>query len=301
VQLRNVDLNLLVALDALLAERSVTAAAEAVSVGQPAMSATLGRLRKLFGDPLLVKVGNELQPTPLAEALRRPVREVLDQVQAVLSVRGTFDPATASRTFTVVASDYVGLLLLRPLLRRLVGAAPSVRLSVRPVTTEFTAELRRGQVDLAVVPQDLVPESADLLSEELFTDRYVCAVDRANPDVGDRLSVDELSRYPHLASGGGPLPALGQRELEPLGVPHRAELSTQTSLLAPFFLAGTDLVTVVLERLGRELAEAAGIRLVEPPIPLPTIAETMYWHPRRAEDPGSRWLRGQLREVAREL
>ena len=298
MNLNGVDLNLLVALEALLAERNVTRAAERLSIGQPAMSAALNRLRKLFDDPLLARVGGELVPTPLAETLVRPVHEAIVAIQSVLGVRGDFDPSTDHRTFTIVASDYVGLVLLRPLVRHLATAAPRARLVVRPVAPEFLTDLRRDQVDLAVVPQELMPERMGLPHEELFRDRYVCAVDAANQVIGAALSVEEFTGHPHLASSGGPLPALGQRQLGSLSLFPAAEVSTQTSLLAPFLLAGTDMITLVLERLGRRLQDAAGIRLVEPPVPLQTITETMYWHPRRADDPGHRWLREQVTQAA---
>jgi DNA-binding transcriptional LysR family regulator len=301
MNLNGVDLNLLVALDALLAERNVTRAAERLSIGQPAMSAALNRLRKLFDDPLLSRVGSELVATPLAETLVRPVQEAISAVHSVLAVRGSFDPAGDHRTFSVVASDYVGLVLLRPLVQRLARQAPRVRLVVRPVTPDFVSDLRRDQIDLAVVPREIMPERVDLPRAELFRDRYVCAVAVDNDAIGDRLTVEEFTRLPQLASGGGPLPALGQRQLGALGASPSAEVSTQTSLLTPFLLAGTDLITIVLERLGRRLQDAAGIRLVEPPVPLETITETMYWHPRRADDPGHRWLREQVRHAASEL
>ncbi|MCW2684121.1 MAG: Transcriptional regulator, LysR family [Blastococcus sp.] len=301
MNLHGVDLNLLVALDALLAERNVTRAAERLSIGQPAMSATLNRLRKLFDDPLLSRVGSELVPTPLAETLVRPVHEAISAIQSVLGVRGSFDPLTDHRTFTLVASDYVGLVLLRPLMRQLARAAPRVRLIVRPVTPEFLADLRRDQIDLALVPQELMPDRIALPHEELFRDRYVCAVDADNQEIGDTVTLEQLRRQPHLASSGGLLPALGQRQLGSLGLFPAAEVSTQTSLLAPFLLAGTGMITLVLERLGRQLEHVAGIRLVEPPVPLETITEAMYWHPRRADDPSHRWLREQLLRTAHEL
>lgn len=295
MNLNGVDLNLLVALDALLAERNVTLAAERLSLGQPAMSAALGRLRRLFDDPLLTRVGSELVPTPLAETLARPVQEAIGAIHTVLAVRGTFDPAVDRRTFSVVASDYVGLVLLRPLLRHLAAAAPRVRLTIRPVTPDFVMDLRRDLVDVALVPREIMPDRLDLPHAELFDDRYLCAVDASNTRVGDRLTLEEFTAQPHLAAAGGAaLPALGQRQISSLPTVPVAEVSTQTSLLAPFLLQGTDLVTLVLERLGRHLQECAGIRLVEPPIPLQTITETMYWSPRRVDDPSHRWLRDQI-------
>lgn len=301
MNLNGVDLNLLLALDALLSERNVTRAAERLSIGQPAMSAALNRLRKLFDDPLLSRQGAELVTTPLAESLVRPVHEAISAIHSVLAARGSFDPAADHATFTVMASDYVGLILLRQVMGRLARAAPRVRLVVRPVTPEVVNLLRRDQIDLAVVPREIMPAGVDLPQAELFRDRYVCAVAADNDGVGDRLGVAEFARLRQLANTGGSLPALGQRQLGELGASPAAEVSTQTSLLAPFLVAGTDLITLVLERLGRELQDVAGIRLVEPPVPLETITEAMYWHPRRADDPSHRWLREQVRAAAADL
>jgi DNA-binding transcriptional LysR family regulator len=301
VNLNGVDLNLLVALDALLAERNVTRAAQRLSIGQPAMTAALNRLRKLFGDPLLVRSGSEMIVTPLAETLVRPVREAIGAIHSVLAVRDDFDPRTDERTFTVIASDYVGLVLLRPLIGRLAREAPQVRLIVRPVTADFVAQVRRDQVDAAIVPREIAPERVGLSHDVLFHDRYVLAVDAANEAVGEFLTVDEFAHQPHLASGDGSLPALGHRQLEPFGLSSSVEVSTQTSLLAPFLLAGTDMVTLVLERLARQLQHAAGIRIVEPPVPLQAITECLYWSPRRADDPSHRWLRQLIQESADKL
>ena len=228
------------------------------------------------------------------------MHEAIAAIQSVLGVRGGFDPATDHRTFTIVASDYVGLVLLRPLVKHL-AARPRVRLVVRPVLSpDFLTQLRRDQIDLALVPQELMPERVGLPQEELFRDRYVCAVDAGNEAIGDALSVGEFTRLPP-GQQRWPAPALGQRQLGSLRLFPAAEISTQTSLLAPFLLAGTDMITLVLERLGPRLQDAAGIRLVEPPVPLQTITETMYWIPAARTSPGHRWLREQVLRTAREL
>src|SRR5215470_9877217 len=161
MSLAGVDLNLLVALDALLAERSVTRAAERVGLSQPGMSTTLARLRKLFGDPLLVREGLALVPTPRAESLRQPVADALSLIQHALDDRPGFDPATGHATFTVSCSDYSLLMLIGPLVRRL--AADPVRL------------LRDGDADLVIEPVEIMPETT-LPSLRLFADRWICCV-----------------------------------------------------------------------------------------------------------------------------
>ena len=296
----NVDLNLLVALDALLTERSVTRAAERLSVGQPAMSATLGRLRKLFDDQLVVRKGGDMVPTAMGRALIAPVAEAIRAVQAVLDVADAFDPTTDRRTFTVMASDYVGLILIRPLVRRLSVEAPEVRLVLQPVTPDYEALVRQGQVDVAVLPSEMLDPSPELHRQLLFRDRYVFAVGADDVTIGEQLSIEELASHRRLATGDRELPALGDRQLDGLTLDPAAELSTQTSLLAPFFVAGTGLIMLTLERLVMELGWA-GIRAAEPPLPLRTLEECLFWSSRRDSDAGHRWLREEITATAERL
>src|SRR5256885_8159280 len=155
--LAGVDLNLLVALDALLAECSVTRAAERVGLSQPGMSNTLARLRKLFGDPLLVREGMALVPTPRAEALREPVREALGLIQQALAGRPGFDPARDRATFTVSCSDYSLLMLIGPLVRRLAAAPPRLTIQVLPPVADAVRLLRDGEADLVIEPPEIIP------------------------------------------------------------------------------------------------------------------------------------------------
>lgn len=295
--LSGIDLNLLVALDALLVESNVTRAAERTMVGQPAMSASLARLRKHFGDPLLVREGRRLVPTPLAESLAEPVREAVLAVEAVMGSRADFDPTVDRRTFTIVASDYVALVLLRPLFARLGVEAPGVGVNVVPVVPDFADQLRRGQVDLVIMPTAFVGRGS-FPSRQLFSDRFVLAADRDNPDVGDHVTPEVFSRLRYLSYSVGPLRALSERELEEVGIERHVEVSTQSFLTAPFLLTGTRLVSLVHLRLATRVAELARLRLLEPPVPLRPIVEAMYWNPRRTNDPAHRWFRSAIAEIA---
>ncbi|MFD0441679.1 LysR family transcriptional regulator [Streptomyces indonesiensis] len=151
-----IDLNLLVPLSALLSERSVTRAAERVSVSQPAMSTALAKLRRHYNDPLLVRAGQAMVLTPLAESLVDPVKELLGGMYGVLDRTEEFDPATSTRTFNLVADDYVAIVMLRPLLSKLSEVAPDVRVSVTGVHTGMFDRLRRGQSDLLIWPPNVL-------------------------------------------------------------------------------------------------------------------------------------------------
>ena len=170
MSLAGVDLNLLVALDALLAERSVTRAADRLGLSQPGMSNALARLRKLFGDPLLVREGLTLVPTPRAESLRQPVQEALSLIQQAMDNRSAFDPAADRATFTVSCSDYSLLMLIGPLVRLLAVAAPGLTIQVLPRASDAVRLLRDGEADLVIEPVEIMPGNA-LASRRLFADR----------------------------------------------------------------------------------------------------------------------------------
>lgn len=299
--LASVDLNLLVALDALLTESNVTRAAERTSVGQPAMSASLARLRKHFGDPLLVKQGRRLVRTPLADTLVGPVREALAAADAVLARPSGFDPKKDHAAFTIVAADYVTMVLLRPLLEMIADEAPHVRISVRPVEAGYADQLRRGDVDMLIVPIELSGQRLTFPHEPLFTDRYVLVVDRNNPDVGDTVTLDELKALRYVAFSGGTVNPIADADLEALGVHLPVEISTQGFVVAPFLITGTRLASIALERLARELADAANLRIVECPLELRTIHEVLYWNPRQTDDPAHHWLRSRIVSFARTM
>jgi DNA-binding transcriptional LysR family regulator len=297
VDLNRVDLNLLVAFDALMAERSVTAAATRLSVGQSAMSSTLARLRKLFDDPILVREGRTMVATPEAEALVAPVHEALNRIRSLLAGRGAFDPALDERTFTVMTSDYSAVAVLHPLLVHLTAEAPHIRLRIQPVEQHFPDRLARNQVDLLIAPRQVFPGFASYCHESLSHDRYVVAVDAANTEIGETVSVEEFGRLPYLATHYEGTPSLAEAQLDAMGIPRRVDVTTGFAI-APFFLRDTRLITLIPEIWGRRLVDAAGIRLLEPPMPLPPVTETMIWTERHDDDPGHRWIRGRLREVA---
>lgn len=302
VNLRGIDLNLLVALDALLAERNVTRAGHRLSLSQPAMSAALARLRRLLDDPLLVRSGRVLQPTPFAESLADPVRDILSRVEHTLAQRLRFDPATDTRKFSVVASDYATVILLRPLFERLADQAPRARVAVAPFSPDFEDDLRRDQADLLIVPKEVAGDKlADFPSMTLFTDRFVCAVWRSHPGIGTAITLEQLSELPYLTYGAGTLSSFVDVQLDNLGITRQVEVTTQSFVIAPFLLRRTQFFAMVQERLAREVAEAADIRLLEPPVDLMPITEVMFWHPRHTSDPGHQWLRLQLASLAARL
>lgn len=299
--LRGFDLNLVPALCALLEERNVTRAAERLSLGQPAMSAALARLRRHFDDPLLVRDGRTYRLSAFAESLLEPVREAMGALEAATAGRRTFDPAADSRSFTVATSDYAALVFLRPLLADLAREAPAVRLRLVPIRLDMDGALRRGDLDLVILPAELAGELHGLPRKALFSDRFVLAADRDNPALAGVPGLDDegaagaldlelLTRLPFVAVAGE-MPPLVDLRLREQGVEVRVDVTTEAFVVAPMLLRGTPLVNLVQERLGRLVAEQAHLRLYRAPVDIGPIVETMYWTARRTDDPAHRWLR----------
>jgi DNA-binding transcriptional LysR family regulator len=267
------------------------------------MSAALARLRRLFGDPLLVRNGRVHELTPMGQSLVEPVRAVLTGLEQLLATTPHFDPGTDERTFTVVASDYVTLVLLRPLLERLYDEAPHVAVNVIPVSGATQVELERSQVDLVIMPRELAgPAMAHFPQRALFTDRYVAAVWNQHRDVGATLSRDQLTRLRYVrynATTSGP--AFVDLQLARLGIEPNVALTTLSFTLVPWLLPGTSLFAFVHERLVNSTPVRGELRILEPPVPLRPIEETMYWHPLFHNDPAHHWLRERVATLAANL
>ncbi|WP_216870495.1 LysR family transcriptional regulator [Modestobacter excelsi] len=301
MDLRGIDLNLLLALDALLNERNVTRAAQRLSIGQSAMSASLARLRRHFDDRLLVLEGKALLPTPMAEALQPLVREAVRAVHTVFDRPRGFDASVDRRSFTVLASDYATLILLRPLIARLAQEAPLQRINVRPIQMDYVGQVRDGDADLFILPAELADPRLPYPHRHLFTDRYVLVADAGNKAVGAAVTREQFSDLPYIAFDAGPHPSFADSQLEALDVARRVEMTTQSLVIMPLLVVGTPLVALAHERLVLHLTDQVALKVVEPPVPLRPLRETLFWHARQTEDPGHLWLREQITEQATQL
>lgn len=303
MELGGVDLNLLIALDALLSERSVTRAARRVGLSQPGMSNALARLRRLFDDPLLVRRGASLVPTTRAEGLAEPVHEALELIRGALHTPTSFDPARERHAFRLSCSDYSVLMLVGPLVRAVAREAPQVTVEVIPRLANAGRALANGEVDLVVEPAEIIGD-ADLGNLRLWDDRWMCCVWAGNTHVDQHVTLAEYLALGHLvySMGGARQPiALPDRHLERLGIRRRIEVSVESFLLAPFLLQGTELITLVPMRAEAFLRRAGDIRILEPPIELPPLMEMLWWHPRANADPAHAWLRTRIAEIAATL
>lgn len=292
-----IDLNLVLALHALLEERSVTRAARRVGLSQPAMSHALARLRAHFDDPLLVRSGRSMLATPRAEALREPVRVALDQLERAL-VPQQFDPARMETTLRIVADDYVGHLLLPGVLERLRSEAPALDVEVSPRGAPGRkALLRRGAADLAI--GDFSGAGMDLHRQVLFSERWRCVARSGHPLAKRRPSVARWTEWPHIviAPTGGRRGEI-DRVLEEAGLSRRVGLTVPHFLAAFPILARTDLVLTVGERLATALAPVHGLKTFRPPLEAPPFDVAMLWHPRTHTDASQRWVRQLVAEAA---
>jgi DNA-binding transcriptional LysR family regulator len=300
VNLSSINLNLLVALDALLRERSVTRAARRVGVTQPAMSNSLAQLRHLLDDPLFRRQRNGLEPTPRALALAPLVTEGLATLERALAAP-RFDPATSERRFVLLTSDYVELVLLPPLLHELERKAPGVRLEVRPWGLHSVpAELARGEAELMIGFFDELPR--EHLESLLFEEEYVCIVRRGHPRVGRRLTLARYLELGHvLVSQQRDSPGSVDRALAKLGKERHVALRVSHFSIVPVLVGRTDLVAAISRRAVLPFVKALGLSVHPPPLPLPRSRIRQVWHRQVDADPGHRFLRDIVQRVARTI
>ena len=296
-----IDLNLLVALGALLEDRNLTRAGTRIGLSQPAMSAALARLRKHFDDELLEREGRGYRLTELGAQLLPTVQEALRQMEATMDRSPEFEPEASDREFSIAASDYTVSILADPLLRRVKQAAPGIRLELHPIPTDMSFSAN-GIVkhDVVVGPMGYEFPGRKL---ELFRDRFVCLVDPANPRLREgRLTMEDLSILPHVVpTFGHEQPTPVDKLLDSLGLERHVQVTVVGWLTVPFVVAGTGLVAIVPERLAKRVAETVRLCVAEPPFGQVDLIETAHWHPSRGADPAVRWLLRTLQETAAQL
>ena len=306
MHLNKFDLNLLIALDALLQEKNVTRAAERVFVSQPAMSAALQKLRDYFSDPLLVRAGRDLCLTPRGLSLVEPVREALLRVQATLGTQPTFDPATVRRAFSVIVRDHLVPRLMPPVLRRLMVEAPYVTCTIEELSPTSLSRMEHGDSDLAVMldnPQLFSLQSFPewLRMAELKTVRWVCVVCRDHPYIREELTPELYASMPHMTSKPQ---GTGQSLLEQARREGRQGLdvrvTTQSPFDLPFIVPGTTLIATVPVDIANRLLPLLPIRAFAPPHDIPDSREILVWHKRNESDPGHAWLRSLFVECSRQ-
>jgi LysR family nod box-dependent transcriptional activator len=302
MRFNQLDLNLLVALDALLAERNITAAGVRLHLSQSAMSSALARLRDYFEDELLVQVGRKMAPTPLGDSLAGPVRKLLIDIQTTIASRPAFDPAASNRRFTLMMSDYVASVLMTSLARRAAELAPAVGFELLNNNVAAPVDyIDRAEVDFLVMPQEFL--SAEHPIEPLFVDDYVCIVCPNNPAVGDTITLDQYLEFGHvvLQFSRGHVPAIDEWFLTQHGHMRRIEVIAMNFNLLPQFIIGTRRIATVHRRMAEYYRQFIPLKMIPPPLNIPPLTEAVQWHRSADRDPGSLWLRTLLKETAEDV
>jgi len=295
MRLDNFDLNLLVAFDVLLQERSVTKAARRLNVTQSAMSASLKRLRDALGDPILLQHGKTMIPTSHAQALAPEVASAISGLRRLIQPSKGFDPATSTRTFRIAASDYVATVALAPLLKAFEGEAPGVRLDVTLPTDSTPHRLARGEFDLVLSPKEfLEPEHP---AELLFEESHVVVGCRSNPLLAAPLTRKAFAAAGHVAVRLDGRNTYIENEMSRLGLTRRVEIYAPSFIQAPWFLRGTRRIALMHERLARLVAPMLGLTIAAPPFTVPPMHEMMQFHAAQEADAGLIWLRASLGQI----
>jgi len=295
MKLSGIDANLLAALDALLREKSVTRAARRLGVGQPALSHSLARLRDHFKDDLLVLKGRNYVLTDKADRLASVVSNATRALAAVFEEQPSFDAATSSYKFVVACSDLFGILIIPELLRTLRREAEHVEVELRALVTTSKESILDGGVDLALGVFEDVPSSIN--QQSLYEDPAVCVVRANHEQVGKRLTLETYGKLPHLeiSPTADSISALHiDRALAAIGKRRHVTLRVPYYLLAPHILEQTDHVATLSASGADILAKMARLRVVEPPIELPSYKFSQIWQNRHNEDRAHTWLRERI-------
>jgi DNA-binding transcriptional LysR family regulator len=298
MDIRKVDLNLLVVFDMLLRLRSVSRAAEALGMSQPAMSLALKKLRTVFGDPLFIRGSRGLSPTPRAEQLAVPLQQVLDQIKSDVLRQPTFDPATTQRTFTFNMADVGELVFLPGIRAHLQAVAPGA--NIKTVSTppgQLAEALQSGEVDLAV---GYFPglQGATIYQQRLFSHSFVCIVRKDHPVFGSQITKKQFLEAQHaVVDQEGKSHELFEETLAAQGLTRRVVLSIPHFLAIPLVIAESDLIVTVPYAIGVSFAKMANLKMLRPPIQVGQPEVKQHWHARFHHDQANRWIRGVVAEL----
>ena len=298
MRFNGLDLNLLLAFQIMMEERSVTRAARRMNVSQPAMSAALGRLRDYFQDDILVAHGKQMYPSAHAESLVGPVSQFLGDLDALLISTARFDPATTQRSFRIVASDYITASVIGPLSQRLAETAPGIRLDMMLPSEEAAQLVFDGKADLIITPEDFIApdQPAELLCEE----RQIVIGWEGNQAFAEGIDAAAFERLGHVAVhvGSNRVPSFADRQIERMDQHRSIDITCGCFTMVPWLICGTSRIAIMHERLARQMAAQFPLVLAEIPFPFPIMREMLQYHRAREADEGLRWFRDQLKAQA---
>jgi DNA-binding transcriptional LysR family regulator len=289
----NLDLHSLRVLDEIYKTGSLSKTADRLGLTQPAISLTLGRLRKHFDDQLFVRIGNAMQPTPQAEGLINTARVAIEALSAALHYRSTFDPGTTDRIFKVAVTDVGQIVLLPRLLKEFAAIAPNVRVDFNNISDRTPQMLETGELDLAVgfIPQ--IPST--LFQQLLFNERFACLSRSDHPRIRDGLTLDQFEQESHvLVYTNGTGHSIIDREIESQNIRRRIAVVVPNFLGVGNIVGDGDHICTLPRLPALIMARRGHVAVWEPPFNSPTFAVKQHWHERQARDLGNRWLRGVM-------
>ncbi|MEJ2801488.1 LysR family transcriptional regulator [Comamonadaceae bacterium PP-2] len=290
------DMKLLAVFNEIYQTRNVSRAADNLGLPQTSVSLALGRLRRLFNDPLFVRTGAGMLPTPRAAMLVPQLRQALELLQSATQQPSEFDPASSSRSFRIAMTDISHLEFLPALVNKVAKAAPDVRIEVLRITAETPKLLESGGADLAI---GYMPElEAGFYQQRLFDDGFACVVRRQHPRIDRNLTESRFKSEPHVvltATGTGN--EIVEHELKRRGAQRKVALSLPTLPGVGNLLANTDLIATVPNRVAQTLVKIARVKALAPPYRFPVFSIKQHWHERYQHDPANRWLRSTVAEL----
>ncbi|MFG6490240.1 LysR family transcriptional regulator [Roseateles sp. BYS78W] len=289
------DPKLLKLFDVLYRTGSVTRSAELLGLSQPTISIWLQRLRRQVGDALFVRTPEGMAPTPRAEALIGPAREVLDGLRRLMAVQPAFDPATAQRRFRICMTDASHVTLLPTLLARVRAEAPDVRLEAGRMDDGVAQALASGEADLALGYAPWL--ASGIYQQTLYAQDWVCLANSAHPRIGKTLSLARYRQEAHVTVSPGTGQGLLEAALAAHGVERRVLLDLPGFLGLGAVISSTDLIVTLPRHIGETLAQASGLTVLACPLKVEGFDVKQHWHARYHEEPGNRWLRGLLAEL----
>lgn len=299
MRFKGLDLNLLVALDALLDEQNVSRAAERLHLSQPAVSAALRRLRDYFDDQLLVQYGKRMLPTPHALRLGPNLKILLCDIDQMVTASARFDPATSSRWFRIGMSDFLTTVIGAKLAKRLGSIAPNIGIDLIPPFDTIVEALDQGNIDLLITPIENL--ALDHPTEDLFEERFVVAGWRDNPAFKRGISMEEFCTASHITVEIGRLrrASFAEAHLRKMGIERRIDIQVAAFSVVPELLVGTNRLAIMHERLAKSAATHLPIAHADLPFNFPAMREVIQYHRTRATDPGLAWLRQEIVLAAR--
>lgn len=294
MDLKDVDLNLLLVFHHLLLERQVSRVAQRLGMTQPGVSNALRRLRALLNDELFLRTSRGMEPTPFAARLAEPIGYALSTIQSSLNEEVSFDPAASTRTFTLGMTDIGEIYFLPKLMEKLEELAPGVDIStVRDTAINLQDEMEAGHVDLAV---GLLPQlKAGYFQRRLFRQNYVCIFRQGHALDKEEITLEEFAGADHVkVIAGGTGHAIVDQTIERKGIRRRVRLTVPHFVAVGHILSSSNMVATVPERYARESMQPFGLRYVRHPVPLPEISINLFWHAKYHKEPGNQWLRELL-------